>query len=379
MTDKFEDMSNARAAELNGEELLDEIVEAFRKYVILPSDHAYRAAALHVAATHGQQAFYTAPRFQYRAPEKRSGKSRAQTVHRYLSHKPIQTINISPAALARTIGSEDPPTLHMDEYDTYFGGKNGDKHEDLRGIINSGFERGQAYTRWDAMARQLEQIQTFCMVTLAGIGELPDTVTDRSVTINMRRRARGEEVSPFRARHKAPLEQLGQKVHLWVRRSVPILKDVEPDLPVEDRLADVWEPLIAIADLAGGRWVDLSREACLALSSERKDTTIPRAVELLRDLHIVFREDEKVHTAELIDRLSRLDESPWRKVNRLGGLEYITPTVDDREISKVLRDYDDNIRSTKFRMAGENKQGYVRAALEDAWRRHCTCGCSGSE
>ncbi|MEU2986244.1 DUF3631 domain-containing protein [Micromonospora aurantiaca] len=379
MTDKFEDMANARGSALNGRELLNELMEAYRKYVILPSEHAYRAAALHVASTHGQPAWYTAPRFQYRAPEKRSGKTRAQTVHRYLSYKPLQTVNISPAALARTIGTDDPPTLHMDEYDTYFGSRNGDKHEDLRGIINSGFERGGSYTRWDMMARQLEQIPTFCMVTLAGIGELPDTVADRSVTINMRRRARGEEVAPFRARHKAPLEQLGQKVNLWVRRNLQLLKDVEPDLPVEDRAADVWEPLIAIADLAGGEWVDLGREACVALTGERKDTTVPREVELLRDLHIAFGDDESVHTAVLIDRLSKLDESLWRKVQRMGGAEFITPTVTDREISKVLQDYDHNIRSAKIRKGDVVKQGYKRADLEDAWRRHCTCGgCSGS-
>jgi len=32
------------------------------------------------------------------------------------------------------------------------------------------------------------------------------------------------------------------------------LADAEPVMPLEDRAADVWEPLIAIADLAGGEW-----------------------------------------------------------------------------------------------------------------------------
>lgn len=104
-------------------------------------------------------------------------------------HKPLITVNVSPAALVRPIGETDPPTLLLDEADTVFGRKAAGNHEDLRGIINAGHQRNRPYIRWDAIARQREYCPTFSMVALAGIGALPDTIMDRAVIIRMRRRA----------------------------------------------------------------------------------------------------------------------------------------------------------------------------------------------
>ena len=39
-----------------------------------------------------------------------------------------------------------------------------------------------------------------------------------------------------------------------------------PQMPVEDRAADTWEPLVIIADLAGGHWPAGARAACLAMT-----------------------------------------------------------------------------------------------------------------
>ena len=66
-------------------------------------------------------------------------------------HDPLLTVNISPAALVRSIG-DDPPTLLLDEADTVFGPKAGDNHEDLRGILNAGHSRNRPYIRWDVSA-----------------------------------------------------------------------------------------------------------------------------------------------------------------------------------------------------------------------------------
>ena len=43
------------------------------------------------------------------------------------------------------------------------------------------------------------------MAALAGIGAMPDTITDRAVNITMRRRARGEKVAQFRSRRDGPI------------------------------------------------------------------------------------------------------------------------------------------------------------------------------
>ena len=183
---------------------------------ILPSPEATDATALWIAATHAQPAWEHATRLVITAPEKRCGKSRLLDIIEATCHKPLITVNISPAALVRSIGETDPPTLLLDEADTVFGRKAADNHEDLRGIINAGHQRNRPYIRWDAIARQREHCPTFSMAALAGIGDLPDTIMDRAVIIRMRRRAPGESVEPYRTRRdRPPLDALRGRLASW--------------------------------------------------------------------------------------------------------------------------------------------------------------------
>ena len=74
----------------------------------------------------------------------------------------------------------------------------------------------------------------------------------------------------------------------WSR--LDALTDAEPDMPVEDRAADVWEPLIAVADQAGGAWPERARGACLTLTGKAEADDAERSVSLrlLADLRTVF-------------------------------------------------------------------------------------------
>src|SRR6266487_975497 len=173
------------------------------------SDHGEGpdAATLWVAATHAQDAWEHATRLVVKSPLKRCGKSRLLDLVEHLAHNVLVTGNISPAALARSVTATDPPTLVCDEMDAVFikrGGERSEAAEILRGLINSGHQRGRPYTRWDVTTRQLEQCPTFAMAALAGIGDLPDTIEDRGVIVTMRRRARGEQVTPLRRRRDVP-------------------------------------------------------------------------------------------------------------------------------------------------------------------------------
>ena len=239
------------------------------RYVILPS--ISRVGALWIAATHAQPAWAHAPRLVIRGPEKRCGKSRLLDIVEGTCHAPLITVNASPAAVYRAIGTDTPPTLLVDEADTIFGGKNADANEDLRGLLNAGHQRNRPAIRWDAATRSLETIPTFAMAALAGIGAMPDTIEDRAVVIRMRRRAPGETVAPFRHRRDRPAlttlaaaaRPAGSRAHLAE------LESAEPAMPLEDRAADTWEPLIAVADLAGGDWPALARHAAVALTADR--------------------------------------------------------------------------------------------------------------
>ena len=197
---------------MTGAEILGLVHRALARYVVLPSPEAADAIVLWIAATHAVPAWNCAPRLDITSPVKRCGKSRLLDIIEATCHEPLITVNISPAALVRSIG-DDPPTLLLDEADTVFGPKAADNHEDLRGILNAGHSRNRPYIRWDVTIRATENCPTFAMAALAGIGALPDTITDRAVVVAMRRRAPGEAVDRYRDRRDGdPLRELG--VHL---------------------------------------------------------------------------------------------------------------------------------------------------------------------
>ena len=207
-------------------QVLDQVHAALLHYVILPNPEAADAVTLWIAATHAQPAWAHAPRLVIRGPEKRCGKSRLLDIVEAISHNPLITVNASPAAVYRAIGSDDPPTLLIDEADTIFGGDNAKSNEDLRGLLNAGHQRNRPAIRWDSNTHRLEKIPTFAMAALAGIGAMPDTIEDRAVIVRMRRRAPGEKVHPFRHRRDAPkLRRIAETLRTWITGHLPELED----------------------------------------------------------------------------------------------------------------------------------------------------------
>jgi hypothetical protein len=345
--------------DLDGAGLLAELHAAMTRYVILPSAEAADAVVLWIAATHGVQAWHCAPRLDVTSPVKRCGKSRLIDVIRPTCHAPLITVNISPAALVRSIG-DDPPTLLLDEADTVFGPKAGDGHEDLRGILNAGHSRNRPYIRWDMLTRKPESCPTFAMAALAGIGSLPDTITDRAIVVKMRRRAPGETVDRFRDRRDGePLEELGIRLGAWVQAHLHELRDAEPDMPVEDRAADTWEPLFAIADLAGSDWPKRAAAAALSLTAE-DDTDTTAGARLLADLRDVFEDAAAMHGETILTELRRISEAPWA--------DYFGKPVSARDLAKLLKPY--GVRACDVKLDGSTKRGYRREHLHDAWTRY---------
>jgi hypothetical protein len=362
MNTSAEDTFAALGGKLTGAELLGRVHVALTKYVVMPSPEATDATALWIVASHAQPAWEHATRLVITAPEKRCGKSRLLDVIEATCHKPLITVNISPAALVRSIGEKDPPTLLLDEADTIFGRKAADNHEDLRGIVNSGHQRNRPYIRWDATSRQREDCPTFAMAALAGIGDLPDTIMDRAVIIRMRRRAPGELVEPYRTRRdRPPLEAIRGQAASWARAHRAELVHLAPDLPVEDRAADNWEPLVVIADVAGGDWPARARKAAVLLCAEDADadTDASLGLRLLADVRDIFGDltVSFLPSADLTARLRSASEAPWQ------GLD-----LSMHKLAFLLKPYGVRPRQNDARTA----RGYHLADLIDPFRRYLT-------
>jgi hypothetical protein len=345
--------------------LLEAIVGLVDRFVVLPLAQAV-AVALWVLHTWAFDAADATPYLLISSAEKRSGKTRLLELLELLVARPWLTGRVSAAVLARKVDAERP-TLLLDETDAAF--KSGAEYaEALRGILNTGHRHGG---KTSLCVRQgsdftFRDFSTFAPKALAGIGDaLPDTVADRSIPVRLQRKAPNEHTGRFRrAQVEAEVAPLRERFDRWAAANVEALAAAEPALPeaLDDRAQDGWEPLFAIADVAGDGWPERARRAALELSGgeEHEDDSI--GVRLLADLRDVFeaRQADRLGSAEIVADLVAIEESPW------GDLR--GKPVDGRRLAALLRPY--RIKPKALRIGDKTPRGYEREQFQDSWNRY---------
>jgi hypothetical protein len=360
----------------DGAAVLDAARAFITRFCALPSQHAYDAVTTWAAHAHIIDAFDSTPRLAFLSPEPGSGKTRALEVLELLTPNPMLAVNATPAALFRSVAHRQTrPTILFDEIDTVFGPKAKD-NEELRGLFNAGHRRsGVAYRCvGDGGGQTVVAFPAYAALAVAGLGALPDTILTRTVVIRMRRRAPGEHVEPFRERIAGPTgRKIATALHDWTDTCGDVLADTWPAMPegITDRPADVWEPLIAIADAAGGAWPERTRAACVALVGQAAVRSPSLGVRLLSDLRTVFGSDRALTTEDVLTRLRALDIAPWADFKGEG--------LDSRALARLLSryEYDDPttgqpvpIEPRKVKLGGRSLQGYRAEHLADAWTRY---------
>ncbi len=250
----------------------------------------------------------------------------------------------------------------MDEVDAIFKLR---EREELRGLLNAGYRRGAvAHRMGGTNNRTLETFPVFCPKAFAGIGDcLPDTITVRSIPIRLKRQLRSEQAERFRLRDVEP-EGLTLRDRLadWLEPQHDHVAGCRPVLPdeLDDRAQDCWEPLLAIAELAGGDWPERARAAALALSAgeEREDDSLTAT--LLRDIEAYFIEGhDRVKTSDLLDYLHQVEESPWG--------DWYGKTLSAHGLSRLLKAY--RIKTMPVKVDGVTVRGYKREQFSDAFAR----------
>jgi hypothetical protein len=356
------------AASVDGAALLHSVEEFLGRFVAYPNAEARAAHVLWVAHTHLMEVWESTPRIAFLSPEPGSGKTRALEVTELLVPRPVESINASPAYLFRKVSdAQGLPTILYDEIDTLFGPTAKD-NEEICGLLNAGHRKGAMAGRCIVRGKNIEteELPAYCAVALAGLGNLPDTILTRSVVIRMRRRAPTERVMPYRRRQHAPAGHLlRNELAAWALEIAPTLYGEYPQMPVgvEDRAADKWEPLLAVADAARGDWPKRARDATVALIATAKENTPSFGVRLLMDLRGIFnahKDKEHLPSETIIDALCALPEAPW------GDLR--GKRLDARRLANLLRPY--SVTSADVRDGERTLKGYKRADLWDAWERY---------
>ena len=357
----------------DGATVLNDVAAFMEKYVAFATVAHRDAEVLWAAHTHALAAFDSKPRLAILSAEKGSGKTRNLEVLELLVPEPLPTVNCSTSSIFRMIEDEHP-TLLFDEIDTIFRG-NGQDNDDLRGLLNAGHRRGKVAVRCvGSKMDQTRKFRVFSPVALAGLRDLPDTLMDRSVIIRMKRRAPTERVEPFRLKRVVPEAQpIYERLAAWAKGMVDDLRTAEPEMPpgIVDRPADVWEPLLAIADAAGGDWPERGRAAAMELNAVRNSEAPSIGVRLLTDIRAVFfpRNDngglvpgapDRLSSADLARHLCEMEEAPW-------GDLYGKP-LDARGLAKRLKSFD--VHPHSIRIGDKTPKGYEAADFGDAWTRY---------
>lgn len=342
--------------QVDGAVLLNDIVARLKRHSVLPPLGG-EAVALWVLFAWTLDAWSIAPLLQISAPERASGKSRLLEVVGALVPKPLASGSISAAAMFRVIEAHGP-TLLVDEVDTFLT-----ESRELIGVLNNGYLRSQAYVlRCHGDAHEVKPFCVWSPKVLCGIGDLPDTLASRCITIQMKRKRPSEKVERLRADRLAWATELKSRCARWAIDQLEQLRDADPHLPdeLDDRAQDNWRPLVAIADQVGGGWPQMARAAAVAISAPRKAEKSSRGVQLLQDIRLVFDQEQASALApeKLMAALRKLPDSPWATMGLGGGLTAL-------QVAKLLAPY--GIHSQR------NHEGryFDRRDFEDTWARYC--------
>ncbi len=344
---------------VNGAWLLDEFRETFSRFLALP-EHGDVTLALWALYTYAYDYFDVSPLLGLTSPVMQCGKTRTLELLSLMVSRPLPTSNVTTAALFRTI-DKLKPTLLIDEADTF-----AKRNEDLRGILNSGHRRRLAYVlRSVGEDHDARGFSTWAPKAYALIGKMPATIVDRSIIISMRRRAEHEPVDRLRLDDLEPAMKLARRRALrWVLDNEVNFARADPVTPegLQDRTADKWRPLLAIADLAGDRWPDLARWAALSHGLPEEGGGAVQVL-LLGDIKTLFdaRGADRLSSQCIVKALARMEERPWPEWSSGRPMSATS-------LAKQLAGF--GIRPKTVRIADQTPRGYLRAELEDAFVRY---------
>lgn len=346
---------------VDGTMLANEIENVFTKHMSLPNG-ASPALTMWVLHTYAIDLFNFTPRLCIVSPDKRCGKSTLLRLVEKLSNRSINVSSITASALFRSI-EKWQPTICIDEADTFLA-----QNEDLRGIINCGYDRDGHVARTESNGKQLEPqfFACYAPVAIAAIGTLPPTILDRGIIITMRRKKRSEEFDRVRMNEiREQLTQIQRKCLRFITDNEQQIREAKVDIPnrFNDRAADIWEPLYQLAATVSPEWLIKLRTASLSLvntlDAEDKESD---GVQLLADIRQIFMDgqSEWLESMRLIELLTQIEEAPWKTYGH-GGLN-------PHMLASLLRPF--GIKPQQRREHGTRSRRYERKDFQDAFERY---------
>lgn len=349
----------------SGAELLDQAAAFINEFCVLPSKAYADMIALWAAHTWVFKAFENTPRLGILSDKPQSGKTRVLTLASLLACKPKSMSTYTPAVFTRVLNknARNGGTLFMDETDTVFRTERSEPK--IQGPFNDGFGFEGTSDRC-AGSDEIEEKSIFCPIAFAGLKYLPPACMSRSIVVYMVPRRPEQKIGAYQSKlHASWGKGIGESLGQWAASQALQLGEAWPDLPegCEDRTADKWWPLFAVAQVAGKDWPERAAAAYAEITQGvASDPPVSPLAQLLGDIRYVWT-GERLSSSVLIERLMTLPEAPW-------GVRWPTNKVAaTKELATMLRGA--GIAPRKMRIdGGAPVAGYDRSAFEPHWIIH---------
>jgi hypothetical protein len=364
---------------IDGSVLLRAIKEIIRRYVFMSDDQAVAVTLwvlfswLHKHMTHSPILYVT-------SAEKDSGKTTLLGVLNFLTRRSLLSVDISGAALFRSI-TKWQPTFIVDEADDTLA-----NNPDLRSVINGGWTRGQGTIRCHWETHEPERFNAFAPKVVAMKGrKLPETTRSRSIIITMKpRRADDptEHTADFDHLDNETFARLRAQAMRWATDYAEAIAKATPEIPpgFHNRRRANWKPLLAIAEAGGGEWKTAAWKAALAIEAIADSFDASIGVQLLQAIQVAFeararepRNKDRITSPALNDELIADKTAPWATYNK--GKE-----ISQAQVAKLLKPYGikpKTIRWDDGTPDGSFPKGYLLEWFDDVFDRFCTSSSPG--
>jgi putative DNA primase/helicase len=366
------------------------MVRTLLRFLVLPK-WAAEALSLFNLHTYGWELRDVTTYLGIESPQHRCGKSTLLALIRRLVQRPEVAAHISSPAVFRTI-QRRKPTFIVDECEKVLR-----RNQMLTGILNASYVRDLAYvvrvvprskskngkpaapeyTPLDALepdapdgpdgahdlGDDVARYSCWCPKAMAQVGHFPETLADRCIIITMQRKTPAEKTERLRALKRPEAAAIHRLCEEFVQQHRDAIANAQPAIPegLNDRAADIWEPLFVLADLAGGDWPQKARQAALTLSGVEQTTNVMGGLLIDCLLILTNLEIDRIFSRDLVQALNLLNGRPWRALTK-------GKPIDEYWLGRQLRPF--GIHSQSIWVGKNSAKGYLKEDILEPARRY---------
>jgi len=355
--------------------LIKKIEEYVKSYLAFEVPEVSLPIALWTVGTHCFRLFDSFAYMIITSKTKRSGKTRLSEVVSFAASQPRNFASMTPSTLFRVINPEPkkyyderhpfiPPTIVFDEAEKLSSEAAGT----MRSVLNAGYRKGQSVPR--TVGNEVVEFEVFCPKIFILIGDVNDTLRDRSIIIDMKRADAPKRFLWDEAQREGAV--LRSQIDEWMKNSRGGISASYQTMRanfLSDRDEEIWLPLFAIcATVAPDRMRELQRVAVDLCALKTADKKAYKNLDLFEsqaeqqeyaeraaiDLLAVLNGQKAISTADAVTLMRDLDLSPWRTFRGKG--------IDQHGLSDLLAGI--GIPSVNVRFGKQVLKGYRKLDVE---------------